>query len=307
MSQLLNSPREEPLGVGLLYNNALPAFIRRHVDSVDYVSLIPDMSWMDHGPRAEPRYEVFDEWADTLSWIAARRPLVAHNIGLSIGSVGLPDEGYVRQLARYHDLYRFRWHSDHLAFFQVSGAEGGEHNAGLAIPVPYDEEVLDLVAERVAHVRAAIDAPFLVENNVYFVDLPEQEMTEPEFLNRLCGRAGCGLLLDLHNLYTNAVNHGLDPREFLARLDLSHVVEMHVAGGDEFAGMYTDSHAGPCPDPVWELLDAAAAASPNLRGITYEFNASYYPLMEEEGVLAQLARVRAAWERRGSLLSSPAA
>lgn len=291
---------EAALGVGLLYNNALPDFIREHVDAVDYVSLIPDMSWMDHGPHAAPRYEVFDEWRETLSWIAARRPLVSHNIGLSIGSVGRLDEGYLRQLARYRELYDFRWHSDHLAFFQVSGGagEGGEQSAGLAIPVPYDEEVLDLVAGRVARIREALDIPFLVENNVYFVDLPEQEMSEPEFLNRLCERAGCGLLLDLHNLYANARNHGFDPAEFLSRLDLSHVVEMHVAGGDEFAGMYTDSHAGRVPEPVWELLDGAAAAAPNLRGITFEFNASYYPLMGESGVLAELRRVRAAWDRR---------
>lgn len=74
--------------------------------------------------------------------------------------------------------------------------------------------------------------PFLLENNVYFTDIPEQEMTEPEFLNALTAEAGCGLLLDLHNLYANARNHGIDTEAFLHELDLSRVVEIHVAGGN---------------------------------------------------------------------------
>src|SRR5512141_430540 len=73
------SPAAHALGIGLLYNNALPAFIREHIDAVDYVSFIPDTSWMDHGPGASPRYEVFEQWEETLSWIAARRPMISHN------------------------------------------------------------------------------------------------------------------------------------------------------------------------------------------------------------------------------------
>lgn len=286
------------LGVGLLHNAALSEFLRSNLGAVDYLAIIPDTFWLDHGPRHAERYEELESWVEILDWAAPLCPIVSHNIGLSIGTAESFDTAYLEQIARFHRRYQFEWHSDHLSFAQVRGASGDDHSAGLAVPVPYDEDVLDLIAARVALVKQNIPIPFLLENNVYFVDIPEQEMTEVEFLNRLVRRGQCGLLLDLHNLYTNARNHGFDALTFLDQLDLSSVVEIHIAGGDEFAGMYTDSHAGPCPEPVWELLDYALSRTPNLRGVTFEFHFSYFPLMGEAGVLAQLDRARAAWARR---------
>ena len=194
--------------------------------------------------------------------------------------------------------FDFPWHSDHLAF---NLAEHGvdELNAGVTLPLPRDRATLESLAPRVAEVRRRLPVPFLLENNVYYVDLPEQEMSEPEFLNRLTGETGCGLLLDVHNVYTNAVNHGFDPHAFVDQLDLGRVVEVHVAGGNEFAGMYTDSHAGPCPEPVWELLGRVVAGAPRLAGVTFEFHASYYPLLGPDGIRRQLDRAREVWAARG--------
>lgn len=283
------------LGVGLLYNGALPEFVRANVDAFDYLAITPDLFWLDRGPGHTERYEELESWVETLDWVAERRPIVSHNVGLSIGSARSLDEAYLEQIARFQNRYHFPWHSDHLSFAQLTGTNGDDYNAGLALPVLYDQDVLELLCDRVAVVSERIPIPFLLENNVYFVDVPEQDMTEVQFLNCLTQRSGCGLLLDLHNLYTNARNHEFDAFRFLDQLDLAAVMEIHIAGGDEFAGMYTDSHAGPCPEPVWELLDYALLRTPNLRGVTFEFHFSYYPLMGEAGVLAQLSRARTAW------------
>jgi len=291
------------LGVGLLYNAALPDFVRSNLDAFDYLAITPDLFWLDRGAGHPERYEELESWIETLDWVAADRPIVSHNIGLSIGSARAFDVAYLDQVARFQNRYKFPWHSDHLSFAQVRGAHG-DFNAGLAVPIPYDHEMLQLVADRVRLVREKIPIPFILENSVYFVDFPEQDMSETEFLNQLTQRSGCGLLLDLHNLYTNARNHGFDAFAFIDQVDLTSVLEMHVAGGDEFAGMYTDSHAGPVPDPVWELLDYAVPRAPNLRGVTFEFHFSYYVLMEESGVRAQLDRARAAWERRTSAVNT---
>lgn len=288
------------LGVGLLYNAALTEFVRANLTAFDYMAITPDLFWLDRGPRHAERYEELESWIETLDWVASRRPIVSHNIGLSIGTAAALDAAYLEQIARFHSRYQFLWHSDHLSFAQVHGTTGDLHHAGMAVPIPYDEEMLELVADRVTLVRKKIAIPFLLENSVYFVNIPDQDMTEVEFLNRLTRRSGCGLLLDLHNLYTNARNHGFDALLFLDQLDLNSVVEVHIAGGDEFAGMYTDSHAGPCPEPVWELLDHIISRTPNLQGVTFEFHFSYYPLMEEAGVLAQLDRARAMWTSRFS-------
>jgi len=295
VDELLNIPK---LGIGLLYNPSLVEFLESDLDGLDYIEIIPDMFWTDRGHGQSPRYIDLESWVRALEWIASRWPIVGHNIGLSLGSADVFDEEHLDRLAGWVQRYRYPWHSDHLSFLRISGPDGHDHNAGLAVPVPYDEELLDLFINRIKRVRQKAPIPFLIENSVYFVDIPEQEMSEPEFLNRLSIGSGCGLLLDLHNLYTNSRNHNFDPLEFVNQLDLGRVVEIHIAGGSELAGMWTDSHAGPVSEPVWELLAYTVPKTANLAAITFEFHDSYYPLLKTEGIRQQLERARSSWNAR---------
>ena len=253
------------------------------------------MFWTDRGPEHEPRYVESEAWLEVLEAISQRCTVIAHNIGLSLGTAGSFDTQYVAQLAGWQRRYSYPWHSDHLSFVKVHASGGEDYNAGLALPIPYDEDVLELVAGRIEYVQRTLPIPFIVENNVSYVDLPGQDMSEPEFLNALTRRTGCGLLLDLHNVYVNARNHGFDPLAFVTALDLERVVEVHVAGGNEVAGVYRDSHAGPCPEAVWDLLRFVAPRTPRLRAITFEFHDSYYPLLKHEGIAEQLSRARELW------------
>jgi hypothetical protein len=251
------------------------------------------------GPTASERYDELERMVDLLDDVSGRRTIVGHSVGLSIGSAEWFDTQHVEQVARWQERYRMPWHSDHLSFIRMPGVDAHTPlSAGLPMPVPYDREVLEMMAERVDAVQARIPVPFLLENNVYYVDLPEQEMTEPEFLNALMERTGCGLLLDVHNVVVNATNHGFDPRDFIFALDLGRVVELHIAGGSESAGLYTDSHAGPVAGRVWELLDDVVAGCPNLCAVTFEFDESWYPHMGgAQGVRSELERARAVWDR----------
>lgn len=294
-SRISSAPR---LGVGVLYNAALPDFLRANLNLLDYVAVIPDTFWSDGGAGVSPRYAELEADVDFLEWLATRIPLVAHGIGLSIGSAGPVDLEYVEQAAAWQERFSWQWHSDHLSYVRVTDDGGHDHNAGLAIPLPYDDEVLTMIAERVRMVHERIPAPFLLENNVSYIEIPDQEMSEPEFLNRLTAATGCGLLLDVHNVVVNATNHGFDAAAFVHEIDLTRVGEVHVAGGSELAGMYTDSHSGPSPDAVWSLLDDVVAEAPNLCGITFEFHESYYPRLKWDGIRRELELSRAAWDRR---------
>jgi len=253
------------------------------------------MFWTDRGPEHDPRYRESESWLEVLDQISQRSTVIAHNIGLSLGTAGSFDTGYVAQLAAWQGRYRYPWHSDHLSFVKVHTSGGEDYNAGLAFPIPYDREVLDLVGERIEYVQRTLPIPFIIENNVSYVDIPGQDMSEPEFLNALMDRTGCGLLLDVHNVYVNARNHGFDAVEFVSALDLPRVVEIHIAGGNEVAGVYRDSHAGPCPTAVWELLRFVVPRTPLLRAITFEFHDSYYPMLKHDGICEQLFRAREIW------------
>jgi uncharacterized protein (UPF0276 family) len=285
-------PLQDGYGVGVMYNPAIPQFLHAHPDSVDYVEITSDMFWTDHGPQHSPRFEYLESWIDTLDRLAVRYPLVAHNIGLSIGSAGPFDAQYVEHLAEWLNRYDFRWHSDHLAFSVLRADVGADHSVGIAAPLPFDVDVLEMVAERARLIQAQIALPFLLENGVQYVVVPDQDLAEHEFLNALAARSDCRLLLDLHNLYVNARNLRFDPFGFIDRLALQHVHEVHIAGGTEFAGLYTDSHSGPCPPTVWELLDYLIPRAPELQGVTFEFHDSYFATLGNDGILKQLETAR---------------
>jgi uncharacterized protein (UPF0276 family) len=281
------------LGVGILYNPSLVSLLGSELHALHYLEIIPDMFWLQEG---EEETEL-ESWVDVLDAVAAKVPIVAHHTGLSLGSAEDFSVSRLERIARWHERYHFAWHSDHLSFLRV--ADGSQdHNAGLAVPLPYDRELLDLIARRIERIQKAVPIPFLVENGAFFTVYPEQDMTEVEFVNELTARTGCGMILDLHNLYANARNHGFDPAGYVDNLDLSRVWEIHIAGGGEFAGMYTDSHAGPVAEPVWSLLDSVISRTPNLCGVTFEFHDSYFPLMQNEGVVRQLDTAKQAWARR---------
>lgn len=287
------------LGVGLLYQEELHPFIERHTSRFDFLEVIPDLFWTDTGPGQSPRYLENRAATDVLKQLQKDKPIVLHSIGLSIGSAHRFDREHVSQIARWHSWLKFPWHSDHLAFMLAEHSVG-EVNAGVTMPLPCDQESLDLLIPRIAEVRARVPATFLLENNVYFFKYPDQEFDEATFLNRLCDFGGCRLLLDLHNLYTNCRNHHTDPYAFLERLNLDHVVEIHVAGGLEHEGFYQDAHSGTSPEAVWELLEWVLPQCPNVGGLVFELLGSWYVDVGEDRLVAQLSQMKELWARHQS-------
>jgi uncharacterized protein len=282
------------LGVGLAYQAPLRALFEDASAPFDYAEIVPDIFWTDQGPDAPRRYLEDGDGRAALDAIGRLRPLIAHSIGLSIGSADVFDRGHVAQMRRCWRRARFPWHSDHLAF-HLSDHDGTRANAGITLPLARDRESLDLLIPRIATVLRAIPAPFLLENNVYYFDIPEAQFDEPSFLNALCRESGCGLLLDLHNLYTNSRNHEFDALAMLRELDLDNVGEIHVAGGMELDGFYLDAHSDAVPDAVWELLEWALPRCPNIGGVTFELFGSWVENVGLSRVCDDLRRLRALW------------
>jgi len=298
----MNVPK---LGIGLNYQPQLRSFIEGHAgQSFDFLEVVPDIFWLDYGRDAEPRYVDNASGWQFLARTRERVPIVPHSIGLSIGSAHRFNREHIGQLKMCHDRLHFPWHSDHLSFHLTHGGPSvdshsvaADDNVGVTMPLARTRATLELLRPRLEEVRSAIPTPFLLENNVYFVELPGAEFSETQFLNELCRFTGCGLLLDLHNIYTNARNLGFDTMEFLSELDLNPVVEIHLAGGFELDGFYYDSHSGATPEPVWEMLDWVAARCPNLSGIVFELFGTWYDDMGPARLSDELARMRDVWRR----------
>jgi len=170
-------------GVGVLFNPALTEFVYSHAQSLDYLALIPDRSWVDHGPGSEVRFEELPEVYKILREVSRSLPVAMHCIGMSICSADVFDKEYLSRLAQWRARHDCIWTSEHLSFSR-SGS-GHESNAAVALPIPYDQEMLDLVVQRVRTAQARLGCPFLLENSVNYFTFPDQEMTEAEFLNQL--------------------------------------------------------------------------------------------------------------------------
>ena len=263
--------------VGLLYNPTTPELVAYAPALVEHLSVMPDRLWFDFGADAgSGRFHRLHGAIAQLASDVAGRSLAGHGLGLSLPSAIPLDGAMVAAVATMsRDLGGFAWYSEHLNLFITPNGSVPNAQAELGLPVVYDEEAFTLITAKLDVLAEALGCRVLLENGSFFTPMPDLDLTEPEFLNRLHREGRCGTLLDLHNLLVNVRNGGMDPMEYLTELDLAAVEEVHLAGGDEAGGFYMDSHSTLTPEVVWEMAYATLPRCPNLRAITFEYQESY--------------------------------
>jgi len=274
--------------VGLLYNPAVPLVLDVLGARVDFVEVIPDRLWYDFGIEERYRFSYAQAAVDELRRYAKDRCVIGHGIGLSLPSAMPLDRGLLSEVVASHRLLNYQWYSEHLSMFLVPGGSIPNAQAGMGLPVVLDEEMLELVGGKVLQLTDALDRPILLENSTIFSSIPEPDMSEPVFFNRLHAATGCGMLLDLHNLYANTLNLGISAEDYLSEIDPLIVKEIHLAGGDWLKGHYTDSHSRNTPSPVWDLAHTWAPRFPNLAAITFEYHESYHKRIGLAGIAEEI-------------------
>lgn len=279
--------------VGLLYNPAVPMVLDALGERVQFIEVIPDRLWYDYGIGASRRFSRSIGAVAELQRYAEERVVIGHGIGLSLPSAIPLDEELLQEVVATHQELGYRWYSEHLSMFLVPDHSVPNAQAGMGLPIVLDDETLALVGGKVRRLQEALGVPILMENGTIFSAVPEPDMSEPAFFNRLHAETGCGMLLDLHNLYANTRNLGCSAEEYLAELNPEIVVEIHLAGGDELKGHYTDSHSRPTPRPVWELAHQWAPRFPNLAALTYEYHESYHKRLGLEGIAREIELMHA--------------
>lgn len=194
-----------------------------------------------------------------LEHIRAHYPLSIHGVGLSIGSADGLAPGHLARLASVVARYQPLLVSEHLAWSTHAGVFLND-----LLPLPYTEATLALVVRHVDQVQSTLGRPILIENPSTYFRFETDQMTETAFLRELARRSGCGLLLDVNNVFVSAANHGFDPVDYLADFPIEPVGEIHLAGhaSIETTGSETlliDTHDRPVADPVWTLFQALIA------------------------------------------------
>jgi uncharacterized protein (UPF0276 family) len=189
-----------------------------------------------------------------LDQIRERYPIVMHGVSLSIASTAPFDMDYVRALKALALRLQPKWISDHLCWTGVHGV-----NLHDLLPVPYTEEALGHVVDRVNYVQDFLGRRLTIENVSSYVTFAQSEMTEWEFVSELARRTGCWLLFDVNNVYVSAFNHGFSTLDFLHAMLRDNVVQFHVAGHSHEESHIIDTHDHPVCDEVWDFYREAVA------------------------------------------------
>lgn len=179
-------------------------------------------------------------------------PMVMHGVSLSIGSTDPLDMDYLRALKALANEVQPEWMSDHLCWTAVNGV-----NTHDLIPLPYTEEAITHVVERIERVQDFLGRQILMENVSSYVSFKDSCMTEWEFLNEVSRRADCLILFDINNIHVSARNHGFDPMTYIDAIDPARVRQFHLAGGTDYGDYVIDTHDREVPEPVWALYAAA--------------------------------------------------
>lgn len=187
-----------------------------------------------------------------LSRIREHYPMVMHGVSLSIGSTTALNPDYLKQLKTLIDRVQPAWFSDHLCWTGVD-----EVNLHDLMPLPYTEEALQHVVDRVSQVQDYMGRRMLLENVSSYISYSDSQMSEWEFLREVAGRADCLILLDINNIYVSAFNHNFDPLTYLQAIPGERVYQFHLAGHTHEGNLIIDTHDHPVADPVFELYTAA--------------------------------------------------
>ncbi len=209
----------------------------------------PDIAWLE--VHSENYFGDGPALA-ALENLRADYPLSLHGVGLSLGSADQLDMGHLKSLRNLVRRVQPDLVSEHLCW----GAVGNQHLNDL-LPLPYSREALDLICARIDIVQEFLGRRILIENISSYLRWRHEDFNEWDFVAELPKRTGCGLLLDVNNLYISAINHGYDAHAYLAAMPTDSVDEIHLAGHEAQNGVLIDTHSRAVSEPVWQLYRTA--------------------------------------------------
>lgn len=248
-----------------------------HKVPVDFVEVISENFMVDGG---QPRR--------ILREVRERYPVALHGVSMSLGSADGLDPAYLARLRALVDEVDPMFVSDHLSWSRIDGFSAHD-----LLPIPYTLEALSVVCANIDRAQAALGRTMLIENPSSYLALGPAEMTEWAFLDAVCDRTGCELLLDVNNVFVSAANHGFDALDYLDGLPHARVRQVHLAGHSQGEQLLIDTHDRPVPPSVWDLY---AHVLPKLGAVAtmIERDDDIPPLAVLLGELATARRIAAA-------------
>lgn len=266
------------IGSGMGYRREISSQLLAKRDRVDVVELLVEQFISSDTRLAEAKN------------ICNTIPTVPHGVGLSIGSAASPDLNYLSQIKKISDMCSAPYYSEHLCITKAPAIDIG-HLA----PLRFTEEALNHTIKNVHIVQEFLNLPLVLENVTYPFYIPGPALSEAEFFTELVNRTGCGILLDLTNVYINSINHNFSASDFIDSLPLSSVVQVHLAGGYWSNGIFIDGHSEPVHETVWSIF-AELCQRISIRACILEHDANFPA--DIDVLIRQVERARSIQEDR---------
>lgn len=281
------------LGVGVTYFTGLDPVLETDVDLVNVLEVEPQTLWYD--TRQQDRYVVDRAALERLASLPF--PKLLHGVGFPVGGTAPPDRKQIPPLREMISSLGVPWISEHLSFNRARGP-AGVFNTGFLLP---PRQTVEGVQAAIRSIRAMADdvpIPLAVETGVSYLRRRSDELPDGEFVAAVVEGADCGIVLDLHNLWTNQRNGRQPVEDFLNEIPLERVWEVHLAGGVEQRGFWLDSHSGLVAPDLLHLATDVISRLPTLRAIIFELFPAYFQLIGPEAIRRQLAELHELWSTR---------
>jgi uncharacterized protein (UPF0276 family) len=278
------------LGVGITYSTAIEDLLESTPDLFDVVEIEPQTFWtrLRNGP---PHFKVQEDVLAHIAGLPGRK--LIHSVGTPVGGTVRPDPEQLELLQAMIERFDAPWASDHLSYNQTP-----EFATGFFLPPRQTQEGVVTVTASIEHLQRWLDVPIAVETGVSYLRPRSDEIPDGSFVAAVVERADCGLLLDMHNVFTNALNGRQPVDEFLDSIPLDRVWEMHLAGGMELDGFWLDAHSGAVPEPLLAICRSLIPRLRNLRAIVFEIFPSFVPLVGLDLVRRQIEILHELWSHR---------
>jgi uncharacterized protein len=247
---MLQRVRPDPPSVLLDLNNRGTGVGLRAPHYREFLYGRPQAAWLE--VHSENYFGAGGFDLHVLEHVRANYPVSLHGVGMSLGSAEGLREQHIKKLRALVERIEPALVSEHLCW----GAFGAQHFNDL-LPIPYTREALDLLRMRVDQLQETLGRRIAVENVSSYLVYSASEMSEFEFLAELSKRSGCGILLDINNIYVNAANHGIDAHAAVAQVPVESVMEMHLAGHSQGEDCLIDDHGSRVCAAVWDLYETA--------------------------------------------------
>jgi uncharacterized protein len=280
------------LGVGITYSADLEELIIANTELFPVIEVEPQTLWAETRKAAEP-FRVFDSVFEKLAALPGKK--LVHSVGAPVGGTVPPDKKQFSLLRKTIDILKPPYASEHLSFNATHG-----FNTGFFLPPRQTPEGVRKAVDSIKTLQDIIGVPLAVETGVNYFKLRNDEMGDGEFVAAVADLAGCGILLDLHNLFANQVNGRQSINNFLRQIPLDSVWEVHLAGGFEMDGYYLDSHSGEMPEELEKISADVISQLPNVKAIIFEIFPSFLPLTGLELVKSEMKKIHTLWEMRNS-------